>query len=121
MNRTNLVITGVAIFFGLGLVVAAVLWIWLGTPTTDEGPITAIPLQVNTAPAATAENIYGSTEGAPTAVAAATNAAPTDAPAAGGLTIYSINSSESSATFTIHETLRGSPQDVVGTNNQIAG
>lgn len=129
MNRTRTIVTGVAIFFGLGLVTAAVLWFWLGSPSegVDEAPITAIPLQVNTATApavmatATTETLYGSTDTAPTAVAAATEAAPTDAPAAGGLTVYSISTTDSNATFTINEVLRGSPKEVVGDNSEVAG
>lgn len=96
----------------------------LGETEPASGPITAPTLALPTSePSATAL----ATEppaAAPTATAAEV-IAPTDTPQvavpASSLQIFRLSQAESQASFTIYELLRGSPKDVVGITNQVAG
>lgn len=101
MKRVPLLI-GVALALCLGLAAAAfTLYNFVLGPTLSaSGPITAIPVVVNTQP-----------------VAGATNTAA----AAGGHVIFRLDPSASEARFTISEELRGQPNIVVGATSQIAG
>lgn len=122
MNKNRLLM-GSVILVVIGVLAAAGIGYWVLGPTKPaSGPLQAIPLDLTpAAPAAT------STPGqAPTAPAAASTAAATAAPAAtsappADVVVLEISQAESQAGFTISEVLRGSPKEVLGTTDQVAG
>ena len=84
----------------------------LGETEAPSGPITAIPVVVNTsAPAPTGE--AGPAAAEPTGTAAADPAS--------SLIVFQISQEESEARFLIYEDLRGQPNTVLGATNQVAG
>ncbi len=118
-----------SVTFGLiglgGLVVVAVgvfavVNYLLRDTVASTGPITAVPLAVNTsAPPTTApEPTSGGGEASPTEapVAQFTATPKTSAP-----TIFQIVASQSQASFSIHEELNGQPKTVLGTTTEVAG
>ncbi len=115
MNRRNLLIAA-----GVAVVVFAVAGVWLynavlGDTLAASGPITAVPLSLNTQTAAPAAPTEGAA--APTAAASTAPAAP----AAGELTRFQLVQGESQASFALDEVLRGEPKTVVGSTDQVAG
>lgn len=140
MNQRVLVIAaivaGVLILAGGVLAYNAVL----GETEAASGPITAPTLAIEAAAATTippqsvtaetAAVVPASPIQAP-ANAPGGNPAPTQIPASpepaalpvtgSDLVVYQIDPAQSEASFTIYELLRGSPKNVVGTTNQVAG
>jgi polyisoprenoid-binding protein YceI len=109
MDRRNLVVViGVAAAVLIGGIL--LFNAFLGETEEAGEPISAIPLELNSAEEAT-------NSGQETADQQSAN----DTPAEGGLTVYTINQDNSEAAFTLSEVLRGSPTTVVGTTDQVAG
>ncbi len=122
----------------IGLVAAVGGGIWLynwvlGATQPPSAPIVAVPLEVAQAASATPQTVAtiaptvdapaeptvdNAPIVAPTSLPA-TQAAPA-APDAGGV-LYTLKQDGSEARFIIHEELRGSPKEVVGKTNQVAG
>lgn len=101
----------------VGAVGAYLLLSWLlGDTQAASAPITAIPLaaaQTETTPS----GVYPAPEqGASSASYPAPGQEPTS-----GATLFTINSAESEARFSIYEELGGQPKTVVGVTDQIAG
>jgi polyisoprenoid-binding protein YceI len=89
----------------------------LRPPQAASGPIEAIPIATSTPQADQSAGAAVATQ-----PARAADAAPATQPViAAGATTYTILQNGSQASFTIHEILRGSPNTVVGTTNQVAG
>ncbi len=126
MKSRNLII-------GLILAIALIaggIWLYnwvLGETEAASGPISAPTLALPT----NTEAVDEPTEAAPTAEVEATEAPPTevveateapvsDAPAT-GMILYQIAQAESQVRFNIFEELRGSPKDVIGVSDQVAG
>jgi polyisoprenoid-binding protein YceI len=140
MNRRNILIGGAILVV---MVLAAGIFLYnyvFGASKPASGELTPIPVALGTsAPtlpgemAEPTEMVEPTTEvdayPAPAQVAAPTQ--PNPYPASGdsgsasvggsGLTTYQINPDESKVSFTIFEELRGQPNNVVGTTNQVAG
>lgn len=104
----------------IGVVIAVILIVGgfvvysvLKPPAEAEAPITAIPITLESSTAT------------PAAAAQATSqptAEPASAQTAGsGTVIYQIVPADSKVSFTIDEVLRGQPNTVVGTTEQVAG
>jgi polyisoprenoid-binding protein YceI len=124
----------VSIILAVVLVVVALaggIWLYdfvLGDTEAASAPVTAPTLEVATdpisVPKATAEPTSVPTQPLPTDTTAAVVVAPTEPASASpqsGVMIYQINQDESQVRFNIYEVLRGSPKDVIGISNQIAG
>ncbi len=130
-TKNNLFIALVGVLLAV-LVVAGGAGVWaynslLGDAQTASGPITAVPLVINTASATTA-NV--ATQAAPTiaastaTVANASTSVTTEATTSttgSGLTVFDISPDNSQVSFNIYEELAGQPKTVVGTSNQVAG
>ncbi|MBI3242944.1 MAG: YceI family protein [Chloroflexi bacterium] len=129
-NKTTLFL-GVAL---LAVVVVGGGW-WAydfvqGDTAAPSGPITAIPIAVNTVPAPTEAPIQVNQ---PAPSEAQATAIPTSAPvepiattavaaiSESGLVIFQISQAESEASFSIFEELNGQPKTVVGATDQVAG
>jgi polyisoprenoid-binding protein YceI len=125
MKTAVIIGIGVALVLGLGLLAAAfaVYYFVLGPTLGASGPITAIPVVVNTpAPAAaTATPVAVVATSAAAPAASEAPAATQPAQAASGHVIFVLDSSGSQARFLIDEELRGQPKTVTGATNQIAG
>jgi polyisoprenoid-binding protein YceI len=92
----------------------------LRAPQAESGPIVAIPLDTSTSQ----PDQPGASTAATQPAASANGATPS--PQSAGLpggsgVIYTILQDNSQVSFTINEILRGSPNTVVGTTNQVAG
>ena len=125
MNK-NKYLMGSVILVVIGVVAAAGIGYWVLGPTKPaSGPLQAIPLDLTpVAPAATSTPSQPASTPAAASTAAATAApAPTSAPPApaSGVVVLEISQAESQASFTISEVLRGSPKEVLGTTDQVAG
>jgi polyisoprenoid-binding protein YceI len=142
MQNKNVVFIGAAALF-LIIAVSAAVWAYdfvLGEPEAASGPITALPLAINTNSPATNSPVVQPTQPPPTAAQATALPAPsspaptattepTAVSAAGethvsqqsGLNIFEISQEQSKASFSIYEELAGEPKTVVGTTNQVAG
>jgi polyisoprenoid-binding protein YceI len=117
MSRTTRTIAGVIIVVAV-LALAALAYIWFsggsGAPSaTLSAPTLAIATRQPTAEAlaATPEVTETSTTEATTEAASASS----------GVSVFEISADESKVSFTLGEILNGSPNQVVGTTNQIAG
>lgn len=125
MNQRTAVVLGVAVLAVCLVAVAALaVWNWVLGPTlAASGPITAIPLSLDTPPSApTATNPPAATQPVVASPAASAEQPATSAPApAAGLVIFSIDPAASEARFSIYEELRGEPKTVVGVTNAVAG
>lgn len=121
MNKNKLLM-GSVILVVIGVLAAAGIGYWVLGPTKPaSGPLQAIPLDLTpAAPAATGTPDQPASTPVPasTAAPAATSAPP--APAA-DVVVLEISQAESQASFTISEVLRGSPKEVLGTTDQVAG
>ncbi len=141
MARNIVIVVGVLVL----IVLAAGAFALFRPPQEASEPISAVPLLVETAPAAPTEPVVEPTattaptptqaaaaapteapaaEAEPTATAepeptATTAPTPTEAPAAP--TLFEIVQADSQARFIIDEILRGNPTRVVGVTNQVAG
>jgi polyisoprenoid-binding protein YceI len=95
------------------ILVGFVVYSVLKPPAEAEAPITAVPIAVESGTATSAA--AGQTTSQP-------SAEPGSAQAVGsGTVIYQIVPADSKASFTIDEVLRGQPNTVVGTTDQVAG
>ena len=118
MRNRNIILLGVAV-----VVVAAIggllIFNFLLTNTEPaSGPITAIPIAVNTAVVET-EPPAPTRESAPaTAGATATPASTTQG---SGPVVFQISQDQTEARFSIFEELAGKPNTVIGVTNQVAG
>jgi len=104
-----------------------------GDTEAASGPITAIPVTVNTvAPATVAAATEALASTREPTIAEATSALPdptteptaavvSAAQSSGSVVVLQISQEQSEARFTISEELNGQPKTVVGTTNQVAG
>jgi polyisoprenoid-binding protein YceI len=92
----------------------------LNKPTATTAAVAAATVEATSA--ATESVVSAATEAATAAVAAATSetTAAAAASASSGV-LFNIVSDQSTVSFGVHETLRGTPTDVLGTTNQVAG
>jgi polyisoprenoid-binding protein YceI len=107
------------------------IWLYdfvLGETEAANAPVSAPTLEVaavpTSTPAATTIPTEIPTQTSPTVSPPTESVTPaeTAAPAAqGGVLVYQINQDESQVRFNIYELLRGSPKDVIGKSNQVAG
>ncbi len=117
MSNKNIIIT-----ISIALLAVALIggrWAYnfvLGNMEAPSGPITAIPIAINTALPATE---------APAQVSALTPTEPTvvttGAEQESGLVIFQISQDQSEARFSIYEELAGQPKTVIGSTRQVAG
>jgi polyisoprenoid-binding protein YceI len=108
LKRIIDVVIAVILILG-GFVVYSVL----KPPAEAEAPITAIPITVESSTATSAATAQAT--GQSSAEAGGTQAADS------GTVIYQILPADSKVSFTIEEVLRGQPNTVVGTTDQVAG
>jgi polyisoprenoid-binding protein YceI len=134
MKRQTLII-------GIGILIVLVgggFWLYnwvLGDTLPASGPIQATPLSVDS-PLSTGSNPASPTTAAPvqeatptstsipaTPAQAAASSQPTGAAASSNAAgvVYQFVKDQTQVSFQIHEELRGSPKEVVGTTNEIAG
>jgi polyisoprenoid-binding protein YceI len=132
MSNRSITIVGAALLAVAIIVVGGGLWAYdfvLGETEAPSGPITAIPVVVNTAAPATqiltqaGEPELTSAEATPTT--ASSPAEPTAATAAAAQSsdaiIFQIVQDQSEARFSIYEELGGQPKTVIGATSQVAG
>lgn len=118
MDRKNLIIV-------IGLLLAVLTSGYflydavLGETEEASEPISAIPLEVNTAEESTTES--QAQESPANIEPVSDNETAESGNSSGGLTVYTISQENSEATFTLSEVLRGLPTTVVGITNQVAG
>lgn len=132
MNRRFFLISALVVIV-VGALGGYTLWNWfLGSSQTASGPIQAVPLQDNAAtPTASSQVAASQPTGTPQVASQATatqDASPTTSgsqvaatASPSGLQVFQISQTDSQAQFTIYEELMGSPNNVVGTTNQVAG
>jgi polyisoprenoid-binding protein YceI len=95
------------------ILVGFVVYSVLKPPAEAEAPITAVPIAVESSTATPA--VAAQTMSQPTAELGSTQAV------GSGTVIYQILPADSKVSFTIDEVLRGQPNTVVGTTDQVAG
>jgi polyisoprenoid-binding protein YceI len=95
------------------ILVGFVVYSVLKPPAEADAPITAIPITLESSTATPAADVQVTSQ--PNTEPGATQAAN------GGTVIYQIVPADSKASFTIDEVLRGQPNTVVGTTDQVAG
>jgi len=133
MQNKNFLMIGAAVL----LLIAVSVGIWaydfvLGEPEAASGPITAVPLAVNTVTSAPQPIQSEATAAQATAALPQLSPEPTEGPvaeptatrvaeAAAGLNIFEISQEQSEVRFSIFEELAGQPKTVVGASNQVAG
>lgn len=125
MSTKNILITGITALVIVAIAGLAIFNFAFTNNTAPSGPLTAIPLVVNTAvpntpasqPQATAVSATTSVA-SPTAVAAAVSASTAQG---SGPLVFQIVPDQSQVSFSIYEELAGQPNTVVGTTNQVAG
>lgn len=124
MSNKNLLIGGVVGLVILGVLgVGGGIWVYnslLGDALEASGPLTAVPLVVNTAAPATQASVQGSSE-QPTAAATAEAGGSGETTASGSAVIFQIVPEQSQASFSIYEDLAGQPNTVVGTTSDVSG
>ena len=123
MSKTIMII---AAFVLVVIALAGGIWLYdfvLGETEAASAPVSAPTLEIiasaTSAPAGTTAPTAGPTETA--AQEAPTSTEPPAAAPQGGAVVFQINQGESQVRFNIYELLRGSPKDVIGTSNQVAG
>lgn len=122
MNSRNIII-GIIV---LAVIVIGGVWLYdwvLGETEEASGPIQPTPVVIDTPVdevivTSTPETLESPESSEPTQ--AAQDEQGLDA-ALAGIQVYQISQDESSVSFTIYEELRGSPKDVIGVSNQVAG
>ncbi len=123
MSQSARIIVGVIVLV-LVVVLAALVYIWVsGGSAAPSAALTAPTLAIATTRATTAPTL-APTSAAATAEAASTEVASapaTTAPVSAALAIFNIVPDESEVRFILNEVLRGSPNQVTGRTNQIAG
>ncbi len=118
MQKKTLIVAGialVAVIAVMAVVAVGGLWAYnfvLGKTEAPSGPITAVPVVVNTS----APTPTGGAQSAAAGPTATAMVAPAGAPI-----IFQISQEDSEARFFIDEELRGQPNTVVGATNQVAG
>jgi polyisoprenoid-binding protein YceI len=126
MNRRNILI-GVAILAVVVIAGGVFLYNYIfGATQPASGALTAVPIGLETtAPLQAETSNQTASDASSGAYPAPAQPAPYPAPGSGnaspGVTTYQISQDESQVSFTIFEELRGQPNDVVGTTNQVAG
>lgn len=114
--KTLFILGGVVLILIFGSV-----WLYnwvLGDTLGASAPISAPTLEIATQPPAT-ETPSEPTQQSPTEESSSESQ--TDSSTTVGLVIYQISQNESQVRFNIYEELRGSPKDVIGVSNQVAG
>jgi polyisoprenoid-binding protein YceI len=113
------------------IALAGGIWLYnfvLGDTKAASTPVSAPTLEVavstTTIPKATSDPTTAPAATSPTDTTATEAVMPTEpgtpTPKSSAV-VYQINQDESQVRFNIHEVLRGSPKDVIGTSNQVAG
>ena len=121
MMKNRKVLLGMLAFIVLAAGAWAVNFVF-GKPEAASAPIRSIPLELTLAPT----NVLPTEKPKPEATAVPAQGPieptvePTEAPGDGPI-IFEISQTESEVRFTIDEMLRGEPNTVVGTSDQVAG
>lgn len=123
MSKTVMIIVATVLVV---IALAGGIWLYdfvLGETKAASAPVSAPTLEIvasaTSAPLATIAPTTAPT--APPTSEAPASTEPPAAPPQGSTVVYQIAQDESEVRFNIYEVLRGSPKDVIGTSNQVAG